>query len=74
MNNISGNKLLLLQSIGVTLQVVNAGLGTTVHNPAMSVMVGAIVAGYQFFIQHLGNQAIPTGATCVTDGVIGSSK
>ena len=53
------NTILLLQSIAITLQTINAGLSGVVHNPVLSLMVAAIVGGYQFYIQNVGNQAMP---------------
>ena len=55
----SQNTLLFLQSLLITLQMVNAGLGTTVHNPTVSVLIGAVVGGFTFYVQQLGNQSVP---------------
>lgn len=51
--------LIVLQGIGITAQVINAGIGTVTHQPETVLIVGAVVAGYQFIIQHLGNQTDP---------------
>ena len=51
--------LLLLQSMLVTLQVINAGLATIVQDQAITLVVGAVVGGLQYFVQHVGNQSVP---------------
>jgi len=61
------NTILALQSIGVTLQMINAGLSGIVHSPAASLTISAVVGGYQYFIQHLGNQTEPDKTTKVTE-------
>lgn len=53
------NWLIVLQGLGITGQVVNAGIGAATHNELVVLVVGAVVAGYQFTIQHLGNQNDP---------------
>lgn len=55
----STTTLLILQSIGIALQALNAGLSAVVHDPAVSLIVSAIIGGYQFFCQHIGNQTTP---------------
>ena len=56
------NTILLLQSILIFLQIVNAALGSEIHlPPAVSVIVAAFVGAFQFYVNHLGNQIIPTG-------------
>lgn len=52
--------LIVLQGIGVTAQLINAGIGTVTHNSAVVLIVSATVAGYQFILQHLGNKMVPT--------------
>lgn len=51
--------LLFLQSMLVTLQVINAGLATIVKEEAITLVVGAVVGGLQYFVQHIGNQFVP---------------
>jgi hypothetical protein len=51
--------LIVLQGVGIAAQVINAGVGTVTHDPGAVLVVGAVVAGYQFVIQHLGNQTDP---------------
>jgi hypothetical protein len=51
--------LIVLQGVGIAAQIINAGIGTVTHEPGVVLMVGGIVAGYQFIIQHLGNQTDP---------------
>jgi hypothetical protein len=59
----STDRLLLLQAIFVTLQIVNAGLaGILPHSPVgafVQLVVAAVVGGFQFYLQNLGNQALP---------------
>ena len=55
----SQNTILLLQSIGITLQMVNGGLGVAIHNPVLSLVLGAVIGGFQFYVQHVGNQSVP---------------
>lgn len=55
----SQNKIVLLQSIGIFLQLVNAGIGTATHNATLTLLIGAGVAAYQYYTNHLGNQSIP---------------
>jgi hypothetical protein len=62
----STNTILLLQSIAITLQTINAGLSGVVHDPVLSLMVASIVGGYQFYIQNLGNKTLPMNATTST--------
>jgi hypothetical protein len=66
--------MLVLQSIGVTLQMVNAGLSGVVHNPAASLVISATIGGYQYLIQHLGNQVDPTKTTVETVKTAPNSK
>ena len=54
--------LVVLQGIGITLQTVNAGIATVTHNAVVALIVCAVVGGYQFTIQHLGNQMLPQAA------------
>lgn len=51
--------LIVLQGIGVTAQLLNAGIGTVTHNSAVVLIVSATVAGFQFIIQNLGNKMVP---------------
>lgn len=51
--------ILLLQSILTTGQILNAGIATITHNAVITLCVGAVVGGLQFYVQHLGNQTIP---------------
>jgi hypothetical protein len=63
----SPNMMLVLQSVGVTLQMINAGLSGIVHSPAASLVISATIGGYQYLIQHLGNQVDPIKTTVVTE-------
>jgi hypothetical protein len=51
--------ILLLQAIGVTVQILNAGIAAEIHNGVVTLCIAAIAGGYQFFVQHIGNQAEP---------------
>lgn len=51
--------LLILQSVLTAAQVFNAGIASVTRNPTITLAVGALVAGLQVAVQHLGNQTIP---------------
>jgi hypothetical protein len=55
----SPTTLLLLQSMLITLQTINASLGVVIKNPAISVVVAAAIGGFQYFVQNVGNKATP---------------
>ena len=48
--------LLILQGIGVTAQLINAQIAVVTHSATIALTVSAILAGYQYVLQHLGNQ------------------
>ena len=58
----SPTTLLLLQSLLITLQTVNAALGTVVKDPAISLLIGAVIGGFQYFVQNVGNKTVPPPA------------
>ena len=52
--------ILFLQSLLISLQFINASIATIDGVPAvMSMCVSAVVGGFQFFVQHLGNLSLP---------------
>ena len=51
--------ILFLQAMLIFLQMANAGLAGTIHNTTVSVLLGAFVGAFQFFVQHVGNQTVP---------------
>jgi hypothetical protein len=53
------NTVWVLQSIGIGLSVVNAGVATVTHNALIALLVGAVAAGFSAYAQHLGNQSVP---------------
>jgi uncharacterized membrane protein YuzA (DUF378 family) len=55
----STNAVLILQTLLIFLQMVNAGLSGMVHNPMISLILGAAVGALQFLAQHVGNQTVP---------------
>jgi hypothetical protein len=55
----SPNTILILQAIGVTVQFINAGIATAVHNPVVTLVIGGVAAGFSMLVQHLGNQTDP---------------
>ena len=63
----SPNILLVMQGIGLSLQMINAGLSGIVHSPAASLVISATIGGYQYIVQHLGNQTQPDKTTVVTE-------
>jgi hypothetical protein len=57
----SANRILILQSVGIFLQMVNAQIGVITHNASIAALAGAAIGAYQFYIQHLGNQSPAQG-------------
>ena len=51
--------ILFLQSMLISAQVLNAGIATITHNAAAALIAGAVVGGFQYFVQHVGNQTVP---------------
>jgi len=53
------NTVLLLQSILIFLQMVNAAAGSEFHlSPIWSVIISAFVGAFQYYVNHLGNQKV----------------
>jgi uncharacterized membrane-anchored protein len=55
------NTILRYQAALVTLQVINAGINIdpTVHLPPLvALIIAAVVGGFQFYVNHLGNQKV----------------
>lgn len=51
---------LFLQSLLVTLQIINAAIATLEGVPVVLVVsLAAVLGGFQFFVQHLGNGMTP---------------
>lgn len=56
--------ILFLQSLLIMLQMANAGLATIPHMPvAVPLFAAAVVGGFQFFVQNLGNLTRPPDKT-----------
>jgi len=55
----SANTLLALQSLGIVLQMLNGGIASVTHNGTVALFLGAAVGGFQYFLQHVGNQSEP---------------
>lgn len=53
----NANTVLLLQSILVALQMCNAALDTLPQ--PWPVIAAAFIGGFQFYVNHLGNQIVP---------------
>ncbi len=53
------NTILILQAAGVTVQTVNAGIATVLHDALLTLVVAGVAAGYQFYVHQLGNQMEP---------------
>ena len=51
--------LLLLQSICITVQTLNAGIAAVTQNATLALIVGALAGGLQFYVQHAGNRSEP---------------
>ena len=51
--------LLALQSVGITVHILNAGLATVTHNALIALLIGAFAGGFQYFLQNAGNQSTP---------------
>jgi len=55
--------ILAIQSALIFLQMVNAGLASMQEVPGwLTLVLGGLVGAGQFFIQHVGNQAVPPPA------------
>ena len=52
--------LAAFQAILSGLQVVNAGIAGVTHNLAVTLLLGAVVMGFQNYVQKMGNESIPT--------------
>ena len=48
--------LLVFQAAGVTAQLINGQVGVLTHNAAVALIIGAVLGGFQYAVQHLGNQ------------------
>ena len=56
----STTALLGIQSLLVSLQIINAGVGSIAHAPSwLPLVIAAIIGGGQFFVQNTGNKTIP---------------
>ena len=56
--------ILFLQSMLITLQIINAGLATITGLPvAVPLVAAAVVGGFQFFVQNVGNLTQPPDKT-----------
>jgi len=53
------NWLTVLQGVGITAQLINAQIAVITQSSKIALVVSAFLAGYQFTIQHLGNQTDP---------------
>lgn len=52
--------ILFLQSLLISLQVINAGISTlTGLPPIVPFLISAVVGGFQYFVQNLGNMSMP---------------
>lgn len=51
--------LLIFQGLGVSLQMINASLTVIFKDEALAIVVAAVIGGFQFVIQHLGNGTVP---------------
>ena len=65
--------LLLLQSACITLQTINAGIAAITQNAAAALIIGAIAGGLQFYVQHAGNQVVPTSGAAPQPAKTGSA-
>jgi uncharacterized membrane-anchored protein len=55
------NTVLLYQAALIALQIINAGINIdpTIHVPPLvALIVAAVVGGFQFYVNHLGNQKV----------------
>lgn len=57
----TNTRLLILQSVGIFLQGVNAQVGVVFHDASLAAILAAAIGAYQFYVQHVGNQN-PGGA------------
>lgn len=64
----SQNTVLALQSFLIFLQIVNAGIASTIHDQLVSLVLSAAVGSFQYFVNHVGNQTIsPEVKAVLTD-------
>lgn len=57
-----GTFLIVLQGLAIALQMLNAQMGILTDNKAVALVISAVIGGFQYVIQHLGNQTVPAGA------------
>lgn len=53
------DKIIILQGVGSTLQVLNAGIAAVTRNAIIALCIGAACAGFQMVLQKLGNESLP---------------
>jgi hypothetical protein len=58
----STTMILFLQSLLISLQMINASLGVVIKDPAISVIAAAAIGGFQYFVQNVGNKMVPPPA------------
>ncbi len=51
--------LLVLQGVGITVQMLNASLASLTHNASLALILGALFGGFQFVVQRIGNNSVP---------------
>lgn len=55
----SANSMLVLQSVGIAVQLINAQIATVTHNSTVALIVGAVAGSFQYYLQHTGNRLFP---------------
>lgn len=56
--------ILFLQSVLIALQFINVGIATIEGvPPIISLCISAVVGGFQWFVQHIGNMVEPPDKT-----------
>jgi len=61
------NTIWLMQSIGLSLSLVNAGLSGIMHSAMATLLIQAAIAGYLAYVQHLGNQSVSASTAQALD-------
>lgn len=51
--------LIILQGMAIVLQMINSQMAVLTDDKATALVISAVIGGFQYIVQHLGNQACP---------------
>lgn len=54
----SQTTIIAFQAVLIFLQFVNTGVATVIKDPVISLLIGGALAGFQYFVNHLGNHSL----------------